>query len=198
RLSEPRQHLQTGIAVGRLHADFLLEAEDGAQRVRAGAAVNAVGLETAFVQSTLDLLDLGQGRHTFAAGELAAKRRIAADQIAEMAERQRVAGRGIIGAHGVEVLPDQKGGTAVNRQPQADAVFGARKGNAVGAADTAFMPLRVSAPDTVIGEAMAAGRDRRLAAPGFAAAIAAARDEIARRAGQRIVRLAERIDAAVM
>ena len=39
------RELQPGIAVGRLHADLLLEGEDGLHGVAAGAAVDAVGLE---------------------------------------------------------------------------------------------------------------------------------------------------------
>ena len=61
------------------------------------------------------------------------------------------------------------------------------------------MPLGVSAPGPIVGETrLETGREAGLAAPGFAAAILAALEQIARGAGQRIVRLAEGIDAAVM
>ena len=91
-LTQPRQHLEAGVTVGRLHADLLLEGEDGLDRVAAGAAVDAVGFEALFVEPALDFLDLGQRRHALAAGELLVERRVAADKIAEMEQRQRVAG----------------------------------------------------------------------------------------------------------
>src|SRR3954454_4258285 len=49
RLAQARAHLQAGIPPGRVHADLLLERGEGAHGVRAGAPVDAVGLEAALV-----------------------------------------------------------------------------------------------------------------------------------------------------
>src|SRR6476659_1312027 len=91
RLPQAREHLQPGVAVGRVHSVLLLEGEHCAHGIRTRASVDAVGLEPALVQPPLDLLHLGKRRHALAAGELAMKAGLAADEIAEMAERERVA-----------------------------------------------------------------------------------------------------------
>src|SRR5450830_202487 len=59
-LTQPRQHLEAGVTVGRLHADLALEGENSLDRVAAGAAIDAVGLETAFIETALDFHDLRQ------------------------------------------------------------------------------------------------------------------------------------------
>src|SRR5665213_2187187 len=122
-LPQPRQHLQAGIAIGRLHADLLLKREDSLDRVGPGAAVDAVCLEAVFVEPALDFLDLGQSRHALAAGELLMEWRIAANEIAEMEQSQRVAGGGIVGIDAAEVLSDQKRRSAADRQPQLHGVL---------------------------------------------------------------------------
>ena len=45
-------------------------------------------------------------------GNCCTKRSVAADEIAEMAERERVARRRIVGMHGAEILADQEGRAA--------------------------------------------------------------------------------------
>src|ERR1700687_2369981 len=89
-LAQPCQNLQAGIAIGRVHADLLLKCQNGLDRIAAGAAVDTVGLEAMLVEAALDFLDLLQRRHALAAGELLVERRIAADQVAQMQQRQRV------------------------------------------------------------------------------------------------------------
>src|ERR1017187_11005270 len=42
-LTQPRQHLEAGVTVGRFHADLALEGENSLDRVAAGAAIDAVG-----------------------------------------------------------------------------------------------------------------------------------------------------------
>ena len=111
------REFQAGIAVGRLHAGLFLEGEDGLDRVTAGAAVDAIGLEAELIEAALDLLNLLQGRRAFAAGKLLAEWRIAADEVAEMAKRQRVAGRRVVGVDRAEILPDQESRAAGDRQP---------------------------------------------------------------------------------
>src|ERR1035437_11159769 len=83
-LTQPRQHLEAGVTVGRLHADLLLEGEDGLDRVAAGAAIDAVGLETAFIETALDFHDLRQRRHALAVGEQLVERRGATNEVASM------------------------------------------------------------------------------------------------------------------
>ena len=90
-MTQSGEQFQPGITVCRLHADFLLEREDGPNGVAAGAAVDAVGFEPLLVEPPLDFLDLVQRGHTFAAGELLAEGRVAADQVAKMSQSQRVA-----------------------------------------------------------------------------------------------------------
>ncbi len=74
-------------------------------------------LKAVLVEAALDFLDLRERRHPLAAGELLDEGRVAADQVAEMAQRQRVAGRRVVGMDGVEILPDQKGRPAGDRHP---------------------------------------------------------------------------------
>src|SRR5664279_6062259 len=91
-LTQPCQNFQPGIAVGGLHADLLLEGDNRFHGVGAGAAVDAVGFEAVFVEAALDFLDFFERGHALAAGELLAERRIDAHQLAEVQQRQRVAG----------------------------------------------------------------------------------------------------------
>src|SRR5450631_2774619 len=182
-LTQPRQHLEAGIAVGRVHADLLLEGEDGLDRVAAGAAINAIGLEPALVEAALDFLHLIQRRRAFAAGKLLAKRRIAANEVAEMEQRQRVAGGGVVGINATEILSEQESRPAADRLPELHLIAGPRKGGAVGALHAEVMPFGVRPHGAIIGE-MAAARHFDFASPRFAAPVFAALDQIARGAGQ--------------
>src|SRR5664279_4143605 len=182
-LTQPRQHLEAGIAVGRVHADLFLEGENGFHSVAAGAAVDTVGLEAALVEAALDLLDLIQRRRAFAAGELLAKRRVAANEVAEMEQGQRVAGGRVVGIDRAKILPEQESRPAGNRLPEFHLIAGPRKGGAIGALHAELLPFGVSAHGAVVGE-MAAARQLDLAAPGFAAPVFAALDQIMRGAGQ--------------
>ena len=67
-LAQPCQQPHAGIAV-RLQADLALVVADGGHRAGADAAVGALGVEAERGQAALDLLDLGQRRRPFAAGE---------------------------------------------------------------------------------------------------------------------------------
>src|SRR6185437_9090877 len=174
-------------------AGFLLKGKNGLDRIAAGAAVDAVGLEALLVEPALDFLDLLERRPPLAAGELLVEWRIAADQVAEMAEREGIAGGGVVAVDCAEILPDEERRPAAHRRPQFYAVARPGEGFAVGARNAEFLPLRVAAPATAVA---AAGSD--LAAPRFAAAIAAALDEIARGAGERVVGLAEGRGAPVV
>src|ERR1044071_9028081 len=69
-LAQSGEQFQPGIAVDRLHTDLPLKCEDRPDGVAAGAAVDAIGLEPLLIEPPLDFLDLIQGRHAFAAGEL--------------------------------------------------------------------------------------------------------------------------------
>src|ERR1035438_5945644 len=45
------------VAVGRVHADLLLERKDRLDRIGAGAAIDAVGLEALLIEPALDFHD---------------------------------------------------------------------------------------------------------------------------------------------
>src|SRR6185312_3029545 len=147
-LAQPGENLQAGIAVGRLHAGFLLKGKNGLDRIATGAAVDAVGLEALLVEPALDFLDLLERRPPLAAWELLVEWRIAADQVAEMAEREGVAGGGVVAVDRAEILPDEERRAAAHRRPQFHAVARPGEGFAVGARNAEFLPLRVAAPAT--------------------------------------------------
>ena len=105
------------------------------------------------VEAALDFLDLVQGRRALAAGELLAERRIAADQVAEMAERQRVAGGWIVGMDGAKILPDQKRRSAGDRHARASPGRSGRAKAAPSArADAELLPFGVGPHGAVVGE----------------------------------------------
>src|SRR6185295_1790821 len=113
-LTQSGEQFQAGVAIG-LHTDLFLEADDRPHRVAPGTAVDVV-LETVLVKPPLYFLDLVQGRRALAAGELLAERRIASDQVAEMAQRQRVASGWIVRIDRLEILPQQERRPAGDRQ----------------------------------------------------------------------------------
>src|SRR3974390_2322800 len=123
-LPQARKHLQPGIAVSGLHSDLFLKRCDRAHGIRARAPVDAVRLEAAFVQPPLNFLHLTDRRDALAAGELPVEAVVAADQIAEMAERERVALRWIVGVHRAKILADEEGRSAVHRNPEPRAIVG--------------------------------------------------------------------------
>src|SRR5690242_2090112 len=101
-LTQSGEQFQACVAV-RLHVDLFLEGDDRPHGIAAGATVDVI-LETVLVEPSLDFLHLLQSGGTFAVGELLAERRIAPDQIAEMAERKRVASGWIVRIHCLEIL----------------------------------------------------------------------------------------------
>src|SRR5665213_643513 len=183
-LTQPREHLQAGIAVGGLHADLLLEGENGLDGIAAGAAVDAVGLVTMRDKPALDFLDLIQSRRALAAGELLMEGRIAVNKVAEMEQRKRVAGRWIVGIDRAKVLTDQKRRTALDRLPEFHLIAGPRVGRAIGALHAQLLPFGIRVPSAVIGQTAAAVWQFHFAAPGLAAAVFSALDQIARGAGE--------------
>jgi len=126
-----------------------------------------------------------------------AERRIASDQVAEMTERERVAAGWIVRIDRAEILPDQKRRSTGNRNPELGLVAGPRKRGVVGAAHAQTVPFRVRTHRPVICEPCLAGRHSHLTAPGFAASVISALEQVACRAGEGIVRLAERRCPAV-
>src|SRR5260370_19660702 len=68
-LTQPRQELDAGVAVGGLHADLALEFLDRGHGVVADAAIGAAGVETKGGEALLDLLHFGERRRALAAGE---------------------------------------------------------------------------------------------------------------------------------
>src|SRR5581483_2914207 len=151
-LPQPRQHLEPGITIGRVHAGLGLEIAHRAHGVRADAAIDAVDLEALLLQVALDLLNFGERRRALAAGELLVEWATAADEIAEMHQSERVARGRIVRAHGEEVLSDQERRAAWHRQPQPHAIGGAVERGAIGARDAETVPFRVRAPGAVIGK----------------------------------------------
>src|SRR6187551_42803 len=105
-LTQSGEQFQARIAIG-LHSDLFLEGDDRPHGVAAGAAVNVV-FETVLVEPALNFLDLCQGRSALSAGELLAERRIAPDQVAEMAKCQCVASGWILRIGRLEILTDDK------------------------------------------------------------------------------------------
>ena len=114
-----------------------------------------------------------------------------------MHQRQRIAERGIVGIDGAEVLPDEESRAAGDRNPQLDLIAGPLELFAIGSAKAVAVPRGIAPHRPVVGHALTARRHLDLAAPGFAAPPFAALDQVARGAGQRVIRLAERIDAPV-
>src|SRR6188768_4301973 len=138
-LTQSGEQFQACVAVGR-YSDLLLEGDDCPHRVAAGAAVDIV-LEAVLVEPALYFLDLCQGRCPLSAGELLAERRVTSDQVAEMAERQRVASGWIVRIDRLEILPDQERRPAGNRDPELRLVAGPGKCGAIGAAHAQVIPL---------------------------------------------------------
>src|SRR5271166_3719037 len=84
-LTQPRQKLQAGIAVGRLHADLALKVANREHGVVAHAAVGAAGVEAKIGEALLNFLYLGQrGYALLGAGEGLHERAPAADAIREV------------------------------------------------------------------------------------------------------------------
>src|ERR1035437_7111816 len=114
-----------------------------------------------------------------------------------MDQRQRVAGGRVIGINATEILPDQESRPTGDRQPELHLIAGPRVSRAVGALHAELLPLGVTAQGAVIGQPRMARGGLHLTAPGFAAPVFAALDQIARGSGERIVGPAEPRDAAV-
>src|SRR5215471_15166298 len=95
-LTQSGEQFQPGVAIGRVHAYLFLVGENGPDRVAPGTPVNAIGLEALLVEATLNFLDFIQRRRALPAWELLMEWRAAADQVAEVAERQGVAARRIV------------------------------------------------------------------------------------------------------
>ena len=105
----------------------------GDHGVVADAAVGAAGIEAERGQALLDFLHFGERRRALAAGEWLHERSAAHDAVAEMHDRQRVVHRRIVGAHGIEVRPEQESRAARHRHPQLARSLGLRERLAVGA-----------------------------------------------------------------
>ena len=114
-----------------------------------------------------------------------------------MTERKRVAARWIVRIDGTKILPTRNAGPPATGIQSFAWSLGPGKCGAVGASHAQIVPFRVRAHRPVICEARLAGRRLHLTAPGLAAPVVSALDQEARRAGKRIVRLAERRGAAV-
>src|SRR5215475_2546884 len=173
-LTQSGEQFQPGIAIGRVHADLFLVGENGLDRVAPGTAVNAIGFEALLVEATLNFLDFVQCRRALPAWELLMERRPAADEVAEVAERQGVAARRVVRVDRAEILSDQKRRPTRYRQPKLHMIARPWKCRAVGAAYPEILPFGVGAHCTIIGKLGAPGRDRHLASPGFASPIVAA------------------------
>src|SRR3954447_7879203 len=97
------QHLQAAITIGGADAGLCLEAADRLHGVIADAAVGAAGVEAGCGQALLHLLHFGESQRALRTREGLDEGRSAEDAIAEMADRERVAHRGIVALHRVEV-----------------------------------------------------------------------------------------------
>src|SRR6185437_562118 len=132
----------SGIAVGRLHADFALVGLHGQHGLGADAAIGAAGVEAERGQTALDFFDVGQGRRRLAAWELLHERLAADAAVAQMAERERIAGRRVVAFDRKEIGAEQERGPAGFRQPRPRRVVRPRKRCAVGARDAGRLPGR--------------------------------------------------------
>src|SRR3954470_17231783 len=179
-LTQPRQELHAGIAVGRLHAHFALEIAHRDHGVVADPPVGPAGVEAERGEALLYFLDFGQRGGAFASGEGLHERPAADDAVAEMHDRQRIIHRGVVGAHGIEVRAEQEGGSARYRRPQLGGRVRLRERLAIGSADTGLLPRFEGARRAFVGRARHA---THLIAPMLACAILAALDEILRGAG---------------
>src|SRR5690606_38403046 len=149
-------------------------------------AIGAAGIETERGQPPLDFLDLGTGWPALAARKGLHERLAAHHAMAEMTDGERVIHRWVVSVHRIAIGTDQEFRTAGNRHP----ALGARGRDAVrlavGAHHTGLSPIGIRA---------CAGwlRPFHLVAPGLAAAIAPALDQVAAGACERVIWPAERI-----
>src|SRR5262245_49641471 len=73
-LAQPRKQCQTGIAIGRRHADLLLERLGCSHGVATNAPVRTTRVVTKSGQSPLDFLNFAESRRPFRSGKLLNKR----------------------------------------------------------------------------------------------------------------------------
>src|SRR5262249_37714972 len=125
------------------HADLFLVGENGFDGIAAGAPVDSIGLETLLIEPTLNLLYLLECGGALAARKLLTERRVAADQIAKVAKRQRIAGGWIVRINRAEILSHQESRPTCDRHPQLHLVTGTREGHTVSATHREFLPLGV-------------------------------------------------------
>ena len=97
------------------------------------------------VRRCLDLLQFRQSQPALAAGKLLLEIRQAADQVAEMQQRQRIGIRRVVGAEGEIVLPDQESRTATLGDPEPHFIARPGKSRAVSACDAKLPPFGISA-----------------------------------------------------
>src|ERR1044072_2844160 len=152
-LTQSGEQFQPGITIGRVQADLFLIGLDCPDRSAADTAVHAVRMKSLIVEAMLDLLDLCNCWRAFTIRKMLTEWLIAANEVTKVAQSQSVAIGRVIGAHGAEILTDQKGRPAFDRDPKPHAVLAACKGRSVGAAHTEVLPFPVSVHCTTIGQA---------------------------------------------
>src|SRR6476646_5949517 len=103
-LTQSGEQFQPGVAIGGVHTDLFLVGENGLDRVAPGASVNAVSLEALLVEATLNLFDFIQRRRALPTRELLMEWGAAAYQVAQVAERQRVAAGRIVRVDRAKIL----------------------------------------------------------------------------------------------
>jgi hypothetical protein len=127
-LTQTGEELHTGIAIGRLDAEFALVIEHGKARRVADPAIGAAGVEAERSKAALKFLDLGEGRRRLAVGKLLDEGRTADASIAEIAKTERVTHCRIVAARGKKI-PAQKESRPAATGSQARALaFGCGKG----------------------------------------------------------------------
>src|SRR5215831_3024182 len=114
-LTQPRQDLETGIAVGGRNANFSLELLHRTLGIATDPAIAAFGVEAECGEAALQLLHLGKRHQPLATWEGMYKWAVAADAVGEMHHGEAVGKRRVIARHGGKILPDQKGRAAVDR-----------------------------------------------------------------------------------
>jgi len=107
-MTQPRQHLKAGITVRRFEPRFSLEGSDRNHCLVSNPAIRAVGIKPQSGQPTLYFLDFGESRCALTSRKRLHKFVGSENSIAQMAHRQGIAKRGVVGFYRVEVRGDQK------------------------------------------------------------------------------------------
>src|SRR5713101_4984460 len=97
-LAQPRQHLESRIAVGGLEPGLALECLHRDHRVAADPAVGAAGIEAERGQTPLNLLQFLERWGALAAGKFLHELAFAANAVGEMRDRERVIVGRVVGS----------------------------------------------------------------------------------------------------